>query len=314
MKQIYRLSATRHRLRSMLAFVVTACFASTGFAYEFENGVPLTLGFQLGETTVEDVQIRIAGHDVELAISVRNGTRLPQYAGFYAATPLFGYLGEGEENSDKTFAELKVFHDGKPVDVSRHPRGYFLGQDITHLLRKAGVNPIPSNDGDWRKIEKLPRLQGLRLDNWQGHVSFGWSTRLAPESTALDTIRYTALPRFGLENLDANSFAQLVQQHCGSPDKLRDMIHRAAPEESQVLAEVFEFPLPFLAVNDTRLTIAQPVRKVPGGRRFATLACGFDGAMAVPSDGVIRSATYSISILVVSLLSSAHEVKNAENE
>ncbi|WP_431479161.1 hypothetical protein [Massilia eburnea] len=307
-------SPTSRKLKSTLAFVFSACFASTSFAYEFENGVPLTLGFQLGETTVKDVHIWLTGHDVEVAVSLENSTRQPQYAGFYAATPLFVYLGEGEENSDKTFAELKVFHDGKPVGVSRHHRGYFLGQDITHLLRKAGVDPIPSNNGDWRRIEKLPRLQNLRLDNWQGQVTFGWSARLAAESTALETIRYTALPRFGLENIDADSFAQLVQQHCGSPGKLRDMIHRAAPEESQVLAEVFEFPLPFLAVQDTRLTIAQPVRKVPGGRRFATLACGFDGAMAVPSDGVIRSATYSISILVVSLLSGAHEVKNAEHE
>jgi len=30
--------------------------------------------------------------------------------------------------------------------------------------------------------------------------------------------------------------------------------------------------------------------------------CGFDGTKAVPSHGVIRRATYSISILVVSLL------------
>ncbi|KQV45364.1 MULTISPECIES: hypothetical protein [unclassified Duganella] len=295
------------QLKSTLAFITFACFASTGFAYEFENGVPLTLGFQLGETTVEDVQLRITGHDVELAISVRNATGQPQYAGFYAATPLFGSLGEGEENSDKTFPGLKAFHDGKPVRTSRHHRGFFLGRDITALLRKAGVNPIPSNSGDWRKIEKLPRLQDLRLENWQGQASLGWSVRLAPDSTALETIRYTALPKFALETIDADSFTQLVQQHCGSPEKLRDMLHLAAPEETLVLTEVFEFPLPSLALQDTRLTIEKPVKKMPGGRRFATLACGFDGAVTVPSDGTIHRATYSVSALVVSLLSSAPE-------
>lgn len=314
MKQLYKLSAIRRRLRSMLAFVFTACFASTGLAYEFENGVPLTLGFQLGETTVEDIRLRIAGHDVEVTISVRNGTGQPQYAGFYAATPLFGHLGEGEENSDKTFADLRVFQDGKPVRVSAHQRGYFLGQDITHILRKAGVDPIPSNNGDWRKIEKLPRLQKHRLDNWQGQVSFGWSSRLGPESTALQTIKYAALPRFGLENIDSDSFAQLAQQHCGSPDKLRDLIHQAAPGETQVLAEVFEFPLPFIAVQDARLTIEKAVKKVPGGRRFATLACGFDGAMTVPSNGVVRGATYSISVLVVSLLDGAPDEQKSAHD
>lgn len=191
--------------------------------------------------------------------------------------------------------------------ISSHRRGYFLGQDITPILRKAGVDPIPSNNGDWRKIEKLPRLQNLRLENWQGQVSFGWSARLAPESTALETIKYTALPKFALESIDTDSFAQLVQQHCGSPDKLREMLHQAAPEETLVLSEVFEFPLPFLALQDTRLTIEKPVKKMPGGRRFATLACGFDGPMVVPSSGMIRRATYSISVLVVSLLTSAPE-------
>lgn len=296
-------SPTSRKLKSTLVFIFSACFASTGVAYEFENGVPLTLGFQLGETTVKDVHIWLTGHDVEVAVSLENSTKQPQYAGFYAATPLFGNLGEGEENSDKSFADLKAFHDGKQVPVSSHRRGLFLGQDITYLLRKAGVDPIPSNNGDWRKEEKLPKLQNLRIQNWQGQVSFGWSARLAPQSTSLDTIKYTALPRFALETIDNESFAQLVQQHCGSPDKLRDMIHLTAPEDTQVFAEVFEFPLPFIALQNTRLTIGKPAKRLPGRRRFATMACGFDGALAVPSDGVIRGANYSISILVVSLLS-----------
>jgi len=293
MKQLLRLSA---------AFIIAACFTSNGFAYEFENGVPLTLGFQLGETTVKGIHLRLTGHDVEMAISLRNDTRQAQYAGFYANTPLFENHGEGEENSDKSFADLKAFHDGKPVQVSSYQRGYFLGQDITDILRKAGVDPLPSNNGDWEKEENLPLLQNQRIQHWQGQVSFGWSAQLAPDSTAIETIKYTALPKFSLEAIDSESLAQLVQQHCGSPARLRQMIHRAAPKETLVLAEVFEFPLPFIALQETRVTVGKPDKKLPGGRRFATLACGFDGAKAVPSGGMILRATYSISILVVSLL------------
>lgn len=302
------------KLLSALALIAATCgVCPPGFAYEFENGVPLTLGFQLGETRVQDVHIRLSGHDVEMAITLKNEASQPQYAGFYASTPLFVQLGEGEENSDKTFAELKVFHDGKPVRVSRSHRGHFLGQDITQLLRKAGVDPIPSyNGGDWKKKEKLPQLQNIRIKDWQGQVSFGWSSRIATDATAVETIKYTALPRFGLELIDSDSFTQMVQQHCGAPDKLKEIIHQAAPEETQVMAEVFEFPLPSMALQDTRVTIEKPEKKLPGGRRFATFACGFDGATAVPSDGVIHNATYSISVLVVSLLYGAAEVESAK--
>lgn len=69
------------KLRGVLSIALmlsACCFASTGFAYEFENGVPLTLGFQLAETTVKDVQLRLIGHDVEMAISVQNDTKQPQ--------------------------------------------------------------------------------------------------------------------------------------------------------------------------------------------------------------------------------------------
>ena len=294
-------SPTIRKLQSTLASIFIASFASTAFAYEFENGVPLTLGFQWGGTIINDVRIELIGHDVEVAISLENRSKQPQVAGFYAATPLFGNLGEGEQNSVKTFPEMKAFHDGTPVRISRHHRAFFLGQDITNLLRKAGIDPIPTNNGDWRKEDKLPKLQNLRIQNWQGQASFGWTARLAPQSTSLETIKYTALPKFALEMIDGQSFGQLVQQHCGSPDKLRDMIHRAAPEDTQVFVEVFEFPLPFMALQDTRVAIGKPAKKLPGGRRLAATACGFDGALAVPSDGVIHGASYSISILMVSL-------------
>lgn len=293
MKQLLRLSA---------AFIIAACFTSNGFAYEFENGVPLTLGFQLGETTVKGIHLRLTGHDVEMAISLRNDTRQAQYAGFYANTPLFENHGEGEENSDKSFADLKAFHDGKPVQSFKLPARLFPGAGHYRYSSQGRRRSSPSNNGDWEKEENLPLLQNQRIQHWQGQVSFGWSAQLAPDSTAIETIKYTALPKFSLEAIDSESLAQLVQQHCGSPARLRQMIHRAAPKETLVLAEVFEFPLPFIALQETRVTVGKPDKKLPGGRRFATLACGFDGAKAVPSGGMIRRATYSISILVVSLL------------
>lgn len=287
---------------SIALMLTTCCFASTGFAYEFENAVPLTLGMQLGEPIVKGVHVKLRGHEVDIAISLRNGTDQPQYVGFYASTPLFEYLGEGEEYADKSFSDLKAFQDGKPLSVISAQRGYFLGQDITAILQKAGVDPLPSDQGDWKKKETLPSLQNIRIKDWQGQVSFGWSAPIAPHSNAVETVRYSALPRFELESLESTQFAQIVQQHCGDPKKLTGLLHHAAPKVTQVFAEVFEFPLPFVKVQDTKVTIEKPIKKGLGGRAIATMACGFDGPLTIPSEGMIRGANNSISILVVSLL------------
>ncbi len=295
-------------LRPVAALILAAgCTCTPGFAYEFENAVPLTLGMQLGEPVLNGVHIKIQGHDVEVAISLQNGSRQAQYVGFYAATPLFEQLGEGEEYADKTFADLKAFQDGKPLGISRTARAHFLGQDITPILRKAGISPIPSHLGDWKKKEKLPLLQNVRIRDWQGQVSYGWSAKIAADSTAIETVKYTAMPRFGLEGVDSTKFSRLVQQHCGQPSVVQDMIRRAAPEETEIMAEVFEFPLPFVKQQDTRVTIEKPTKRWQGTRSIAALACGFDGPLALPSDGMIRSVNNSISVLVVSLLYGAPE-------
>ncbi|WP_426322091.1 hypothetical protein [Pseudoduganella sp. R-43] len=294
------------RLKTTLAFIISACFASTGFAYDFENAVPLTVGVQLGETRINDVRIRLNGHEVELALSFHNATKHPQYAGLYAATPLFEYLGEGEAYADKTFRDLKAFHDGAPLRVTSTQRAFFLGQDITPVLRKAGLGRIYSNEIHWKKLEKLPLLQGIRIDNWQSQVTFGWSARIAPESTGVEKITYSALPQFGTESLDSDNFSQLVEQHCGDPEMLKELVHRAAPEETGVLAEVFQFPLPFLKMENAHVTIEKARRGWLDSRPVAVLACGYDGALGLPSEGAIRSANNSLSILMLSLLPSAH--------
>ncbi|SFG72943.1 hypothetical protein SAMN05518865_11734 [Duganella sp. CF458] len=290
---------------SIALMLSACCFARLGFAYDFENGVPLTVGAHLGEARIEAVQIRLNGRDVELAISLSNATKHPQYAGFYAVTPLFGYLGEGEEHADKTFHDLKAFQDGESLRVINTQRAYFLGQDVTHVLRKAGIGPIYSNEIHWKKLAKLPSLQNIRVENWQSQVSFGWSARIAPESMAVETVSYAALPQFGIESLDSDNFLHLVQQHCGNPEELKGLVQRAAPEETGVLAEVFQFPLPFLQMKDARITIEKPKSRWMHSRAIAAVACGYDGEIDLPSDGVIKSANNSISVLVVSLLPSA---------
>jgi hypothetical protein len=295
-------------LRPALAFLAAAfCACPQASAYEFENAVPLTLGMQLGEPYITGVHIRLNGHEVDIAISLHNDSKLPQQVGFYAATPLFESLGEGEEYADKTFPELKAYLDGKSLQVQRNPRAFFLGQDITTILRKGGIGPIPSHEGDWKKIEKLPTLKNMRIKNWQGQVLYGWNGRMAPDTGAISKVSYSALPHFSLETIDTERFAQVVQKHCGQPAKVRQLIANAAPAETQVFAEVFEFPLPLLKLQDTRVTIERPARQWMGTRSIAALACGFDGALALPSDGMIRGANDSVSILVVSLLSSAPE-------
>lgn len=310
MNQLYWLSATSRKLKSILAFVLTSTYASTGLAYEAENAVPLTIGVHLAETRIDGVHLRLNGHHVDLEVSLSNGTKRPQHAGFYAVTPMFDYLGEGEIYADKTFRDLKAFQDDEPLLISSVYRGYFLGKDITPILRKAGIGPVFSNDIHWKKLEKLPSLQNIRIDNWQSQATFGWSARIAPNSTAVATVRYEALPRFGPESLDSDALTQMVQQHCGDPGELRELVHKAAPQETEILAEVFEFPLPFVKMEDTRITVEKPKRRWMDSRPVATLACGYDGPLAVPSEGVMRRANNSISILVVSLLPSAPEDEN----
>lgn len=294
-----------HSALSIALMLSACCIASTGFAYDSENGVPLTVGVQLGETRIKAVQISLNGREVELAVSLSNWTKRPQYAGFYATTPLFGYLGEGEEYADKTFHDLKAFQDGDALRVTNTQRAYFLGQDITPILRKAGIGPIYSNEIHWKKLEKLPTLENIRIDNWQSQVSFGWSARIAPKSTAVETVTYSSLPQFGIESLDSEGFSQLVQQHCGQPEALKELVHAAAPEETGVLAEVFQFPLPFLNLEEARVTIEKPKSRWMHSRPIAAVACGYEGALELPSEGVIRRTNNTISILVVSLLPSA---------
>lgn len=294
-----------HSALSIALMLSACCIASTGFAYDSENGVPLTVGVQLGETRIKAVQISLSGREVELAVSLSNWTKRPQYAGFYATTPLFGYLGEGEEYADKTFHDLKAFQDGDALRVTNTQRAYFLGQDITPILRKAGIGPIYSNEIHWKKLEKLPTLENIRIDNWQSQVSFGWSARIAPKSTTVETVTYSSLPQFGIESLDSEGFSQLVQQHCGQPEALKELVHAAAPEETGVLAEVFQFPLPFLNLEEARVTIEKPKSRWMHSRPIAAVACGYEGALELPSEGVIRRTNNTISILVVSLLPSA---------
>jgi hypothetical protein len=249
------------------------------------------------------VHITLRDREVDIAISLENGAKESRYVGLYAMTPLFEYLGEGEEYADKSFSDVKAFQDGKPLRIVSTQRAFFLGRDISHILRKAGISPLPSNQIDSRKLARLPLQQMNRIDNWQGQVSYGWSARIAPASTAIETVSYRALPQFGLESLVSDKFTQLVQQHCGKPEELRTKVRRAASGATEVMMEVFEFPLPFLKNQDTKVTIEKPTERWQGTREIGALACGLDDVLTIPSTGIVRGANKSISVLVVSLLS-----------
>lgn len=291
-------------LRPALACALTVCcLVKPASAYEFENAVPLTLGMQLGGPHVQGVHIKLQGRAVDIAIALRNDSKQAQYAGFYAATPLFENLGDGEEYADKSFPELNVLQDGRQLLVSRHPRAYFLGQEITGILRKAGIGPVPSNQTHWKKLAKRPSLQNMPIKDWQAQLTYGWNARIAPNTSAQMNVRYSALPSFSLETIDDERLTRLVLQHCGDPQTLRSQLRRLAPEDTQIFAEVFDLALPFLKLQDTRVTIDRPEKSLTDKRPVAALACGFEGQLALPSDGMILSANNAISILVLSRLS-----------
>lgn len=141
-------SSRRFRAFPLLCFLTA--LVNSAAAYEFENGVPLTITAALGAVTVERTEIRLTGHDVEITTELRNDTSVRQAIAFYAQPPLFNAAGVGEEYFDKSFADLTVSIDGRPRRIETIKRGFFMGKDITHLLTKAGLSPLPDVEADYR--------------------------------------------------------------------------------------------------------------------------------------------------------------------
>lgn len=291
----------------MACCVVLLAGCGSAAAYESENAVPLTLAMEAGRAAIGRIAIRLSGRDVEIATTVSNPAASSMTVGFYAYTPQFSLLGEGEEHADKSFSSLSASIDSAPRAAAVTRRGYFMGRDITAELSRAGLPALPDANADEKKLAKLPLRQGLRPELWQGYAGYAWSVPLAARATANFALRYRALPQFGVEELGSGQFARRVQQHCGSADAVRRLARAADAKAERVLFERYELPVQYMASRELMLEVAQPARNWLGAQPVAVLVCGLADAADGPGAaagvaGALTADGTALSVLVVSTL------------
>lgn len=296
----------------LLLALLFPCMAG---AYEAENAVPLTLNALFGKLRLERLSVKLNGRDVEIATTVRNNESTRQTLGLYATTPVFQQLGDGEEHADKTFSTLAISLAGGAYQravVTR--RGYFMGQDITAALAKAGIGALPDANVTDKQLAKVKFPFGLQASDWEGRVAHAWTGQLAPNSSAAATVRYRALPQFGIDDISSAYFRQQVQQHCGDADKvIREIVKHNGGSE-QVMTERFELPIRFMTMQEVTLDVAQPATNWLGAHPILSLVCGLPGERKQPAlSGTLDNANLNISVLVVSRLATAAESKGNAN-
>ena len=284
----------------LLAALIVAANAA---AYENENAVPLTLGLEAGKAVVEQIAIKLDGREVSVLTTLRNDEARARQIGWYASTPQFSLLGDGEEHLDKSFFDVGAKVDGRALTPTIYRRGYFMGRDITEELSRAGLAPLPDLQADAQKLARLPTVRGLRFDQWQGYVAYSWNAAVAPHASAVIEVRYRGLPQFSLTELDSEAFDQAVLQHCGNPDAVRRRLRQVAAEPLQVMIERYEIPLAFMLMRDVQLAITQPQVNWQRAHPVVSLACGLGNpGLTASVSGTVDNANLGLSVLVVSSL------------
>ena len=287
--------------RCTLLAAATLCLPAA--AYDSENAVPLTLGLEAGKVTVEKIAVKLNGREVTVSTTLRNGEAAARRIGWYASTPQFAVLGDGEEHLDKSFADIGARFNGQARKPAAYRRGYFMGRDITAELAKAGLSPLPDLQADQKKLDRLAAVQGMRPEQWQGYAAYSWTEAVPAQSSALVEVQYRALPQFALADLDSAVFAQTVQQHCGNPDAVRRRILAVDSGATQVMIERYDLPLAFLLQQDVQLEIVQPAANWQHAHPLATLVCGLANAgQSANVSGTVNNASLGLSVLVVSAL------------
>ena len=290
-------------LRSAAAIVASGVLCSgSACAYESENGVPLTIAAAILKVQVENVSIRLQGRDVTVSTVLYNNAKSPEFAAFYAYTPLFHQLGDGENHRDKTFSDLRVLVRGRPKKTERHVRAYFMGRDITARLVKAGIDPAPSLDLPYTKLNRIPKVQGVTPDDWDASITYAWSDWIASGERSTHEIRYRDIPQFGPEEISSDRFSQRIRQYCGNPEQVRARIRQAYPDAQEVIVERHEFPLPSMAFDEVTLEARQTEANWLGGRPLISLACGIDNPDLLPDiKGVLGWADQTIHLMTISI-------------
>lgn len=295
------------KLNSLASIVVLlSTLAGTASAFEFEPAVALTIGEKVGNLSVDDIRINLSGKSVTIKGRVDNPRTTPVRNGYFAYTPLFNRMGVGEENYSKDFKEFRVAINEQPVLLSEERRGFFLGRDITTLLRQAGLDPLPSENADSLKVKKLSHHIGFDIQNgleWQGFVSYSFTPTFAPKSSSTIKIAYTALPQFSLEKVGGEQFAQIISQHSGNAGSLGQAIRSNHPDAEYVLIERYDIPASFFDGKTVFVKVSQPPTNWAGVHPFASLACGLETdspSLTSISGRIVASPDARLSILVIS--------------
>jgi hypothetical protein len=283
--------------------LAAALIAAPAMAYESENAVPLEFGLEVGGALVQGLSIRLDGRDISLSTRVTNNADTAQKIGWYANTPHFAVLGEGEEYADKSFADISAQFNGQPDKATVYQRGYFMGRDITSELARAGLGPLPDFQADSKRLT----VQGLHPEQWQGYVAYAWHENLLPGSSGNINVSYRALPFFALASLDSAPFNQIVQQHCGDPDAVRQRLQQAAGAITEVMVESYEVPVRFMLMRDVPVEIVQPPRNWQQAQPLVSLVCGLSNpGLQASLSGTVANANLSLSVLVISALANEH--------
>lgn len=293
----------RLSLRPICAGLFAALLCPAAVAFEAENGVPLAITAEIGPLAIERLAVRLHGRDVTIRTELLNDSGERQVAAFYASTPLFGQLGIAEEYADKSFRDLRVTIDGARAALQSYPKAYFRGRDITSLVRKAGVDPLPHPDSDQRKLRRLGSVDGAQPSDWRGSVTYAWKATLAKGARSVHEVRFRALPRFALEMVDSDRLTRQVAQFCGDPARVRRLLAQADPQASAVMVERYDIPVDYLAMREATVDVTQPDKNWLGARPVATLACGLgDPAGGATITGTIDGPDQVLSVLVISML------------
>jgi hypothetical protein len=278
-------------------------------AYEEEDSVPLTIFAQGNSRNIKKTSITLNGRDVEIKSEIHNDDNNVKRIGFAAYTPFFEQLGDGEEHFDKTFSDLTVALNAKSVKPIASRRGFFLGQDISLTLTKAGINSLPDSNVDEKKLARVPNQYGMPISNWQGQVTYSWVNFLLPKSINWQTVRYRALPRFERDEISSERFRQRVLQHCGNPEIVRKYLTEMNRDSDELLLERYELPMQFMKMEDVQFEVVQPTKNWLGAHPLISLICGINEIANKPLNysGVITNTEKSISVLVISKLSDLSE-------
>jgi hypothetical protein len=297
-------------MKSHVLVTIGVCmfaFAGMASAFEYEPAVPLTIGANVGNLSVDNVHVGLSGRKVSIDSTIENPGTTSVKNGYFAYTPIFNRMGVGEENYAKDFKEFRVLINGKPMALSVEHRGFFLGKDVTPLLHRVGLDSLPNENADAGKLKALSHELGFPIQTgleWQGFVSYSWAPVFAPVSSSTMEISYFALPQFSLEKVGGDQFAQLISQHCGDAESLTQSVKLRHPNVDYVLIERYDIPISFVGQKTALVEVSQPSTNWAGVHPFASFACGLQRAR-VPqtsiSGKIDSSPNGTLSVLIVSI-------------